>query len=54
MLEVRQNTTTRGHKHNFFKPRARLNIRVVNDGNSLTNTVVESQTLNTFKARLNK
>jgi len=61
LLNVRDATTTRGHKQKLFKPRPRTNIRknafshrVVNDWNSLPANVVEAPTLNSFKSRLNK
>ena len=52
---------TRGHNHKLFKPRARLERRkhsfkhrIVNDWNILPNEVVEAQSVNSFKSRLNK
>ena len=61
LVTTRENTTTRGHNQKLSKPSAaRLNIRknafkyrVVNEWNSLPNTVIEAKTLNSFKARLN-
>ena len=61
LVTTRENTTTRGHNLKLSKPSAaRLNIRknafkyrVVNEWNSLPNTVIEAKTLNSFKARLN-
>ena len=61
LLQVRENTQTRGNTLKLFKPRARLNSRknsfshrVVDHWNSLPSKVVEAPSLNSFKARLNK
>ena len=52
-------TMTRGHSKKFFKPRARLNIRknsfshrVIEDWNSLPESVVSAVDLECFKAEL--
>ena len=51
----------RGHMYKFIKDRSRLNIRshfysqrVVNSWNSLPNTVVGADSVNSFKNRLDK
>lgn len=53
-------TRTRGHKYKIFKRQVRLDIRkysfsqrVVNSWNELPETVVNAETLNQFKSRLN-
>ena len=56
-----QNKVTRGHSSRFYKPRPRLNIRknsfsvrVVNDWNSLPQSLIDSGTLDEFKASLDE
>ena len=51
--------STRGHSQKIFKKRSRLKIRrtsfsqrIVNDWNSLPENIVDSETLDQFKARL--
>ena len=53
--------TSRGHPWKLFKPhatsRARrqaLNVRAINDWNSLPPSVVEAESLNSFKSRLDR
>ena len=54
-------TMTRGHSKKFFKPRARLNVRknafshrVIEDWNSLPESVVSAVDLEGFKAGLSE
>ena len=61
MLNTCGAVETRGHKYKIFKPRANKEIRkncyshrVINDWNNLKPQVVEAQSLNAFKTRLNK
>ena len=61
MLVKRERSTTRGHNHKLFKPRARLDTRkyafsnrVIDTWNALPSDVVEAQTINSFKSRLNR
>ena len=56
-----QNKVTRGHSSRFYKPRPRLDIRknsfsvrVVNDWNSLPQSLIDSGTLDEFKANLDE
>ena len=56
-----QNKVTRGHSSRFYKPRPRLDIRknsfsvrVVNDWNSLPQSLIDSGTLDYFKASLDE
>ena len=58
-FEVDRNSVTRGHNYKLVKPRSRLNIRkfsfghrVVDHWNSLPWEVVNSVSLNQFKARI--
>ena len=55
------NSGTRGHDKKIYVRRPRLNLRqdffsfrVVTDWNSLPPTITESETLNQFKARLDR
>ena len=61
VLSEKVTRPTRGHTEKFFKPRARCNIRknsfkhrVVDNWNNLDQSIVDSPSLNAFKARLNK
>ena len=61
ILEFREESTTRGHDKKIFKQRARLNVRksafshrIVNDWNSLPQSVVDTENLNQFKSRLDR
>ena len=61
LLNFSDVTFTRGHNKKLFKPRARINLRkysfsyrVIDNWNSLPQSVVEAPTLNSFKNRLNK
>jgi hypothetical protein len=56
-----ENSRTRGHKHKIFKPntncRVRTNTfsqRIINDLNSLSPEVVNTETINSFKSTLKK
>ena len=53
--------TTRGHHLKLFKPRAQklvrrqfFSTRIINDWNQLPSDIVEADTVNTFKARLDR
>ena len=55
------NMNTRGHPSKIFKKRFRTNLRnytfsnkIHSDWNSLTDRIVNSKTLNTFKSNLDK
>ena len=61
LLNITGSTVTRGNDKKLYKHRARTNIRrncfshrVVNTWNELPNEVVNANSLNTFKQRLNK
>ena len=61
IFEFRKNSTTRGHEKKLFKHMSRLNVRkeafsqrTVNDWNSLPQTVIEAETLDQFKSRLDR
>ena len=56
-----QPLTTRGHHLKLFKPRAQklvrrqfFSTRIINDWNQLPSDIVEADTVNTFKARLDR
>ena len=61
IFEFRKKSKTRGHKKKLFKRRSRLNVRkgsfsqrTVNDWNSLPQAVIESESLDQFKNRLDR
>ena len=61
IFELRKKSKTRGHKKKLFKRRSRLNVRkgsfsqrTVNDWNSLPQAVIESESLDQLKNRLDR
>ena len=61
LFQLAPETSTRGHKWKVFKPRAAKEVRrsffsqrVINDWNGLPDNVVNAETLNSFKNRLDK
>jgi hypothetical protein len=60
-FQLADNTRTRGHRFKIVKVRSRLDIRnkffsqrVVNSWNMLPSDVIEAETVNCFKNRLDK
>ena len=61
IFEFRKKSQTRGNKKKLFKRRSRLNVRkgsfsqrTANDWNSLPQAVIESESLDQFKNRLDR
>ena len=61
LFQLAPETSTRGHKWKVFKPRAAKEVRrsffsqrVINNWNGLPDNVVNAETLNIFKNRLDK
>ena len=61
VINLRDDSNTRGHICKIYKSRARLNVRrflfcmgIVDQWNSLPSNVVEAKTVNSFERRLDK